>query len=150
MEKSYSISCVGQYVQKMINYFRKQTFLLINNIFENIYTNFIAHILTNNFDLVICSYILSSGGRNAFRKKYESSVTTYDEKKKDIINVLLYSMIIIQYHLQKHSKKKDIINFLKNRFKKQNHKILKFLIQNQFLKMNAHCYTQLIENLIMD
>ena len=75
MEKNYSISAVGHYVKEVIEYFQKQNFLFVQDIFEDIFTNFIARIQSNNFDLVVASYFLSSSGRAYFRNRYKKSVT---------------------------------------------------------------------------
>ena len=58
MESNYSICSVGQYIQELIATFRAEKFLLIEDIFIEIFTNCIARIKTNNFDLVLCSYFL--------------------------------------------------------------------------------------------
>lgn len=82
METNNSLSCVGLYVQEVISYFKAQKFLLIEDIYKDIYTNFIARIISNNFDLVICSFLLSPGGRVYFHKRYKTSVDFYNETEK--------------------------------------------------------------------
>lgn len=82
MESNYSICSVGQYIQEIIANFRKQKFLYIEDIFKDIFVNFIARIKSNNFDLVICSYFLSPSGRNYFRNRYKNSVSFFIPNEK--------------------------------------------------------------------
>ena len=77
MEKNNSICSVFPYVIEMINYFRKQTFKYVKDIFVDIFTNLIARIKTNNFDLVLCSFLLSAQGRMYFRQRYSISVKEF-------------------------------------------------------------------------
>lgn len=81
LETNFSICSVGKYIKELLSYLKIDEFKLIDDVFKDLYIILISRIKSNNFDLVITAYFLSSEGRSHFRKQNNSSVDMFVEEE---------------------------------------------------------------------